>query len=90
MTTLKKWSNPRTGEVRRVYVERSGLGGKLWLEPGAGSIEVRHYGNEADFSSQRSGPEPPHVLAAKVALGELGLDLSRCSWEEIVAKAVAN
>lgn len=90
MTRLTKWCSPRTGEVKRVNIERKGLKVKLWIEriPEAPSgFEVRYYGNEADFSVPRVPGEPPHVSEARAALAEVGLDLNRCSWDDIVAKA---
>lgn len=85
-TTLKKW--PFAGEAKRVYVERPQLKAKLWFERRGDSFDVRHYGNDADFGVVAVPGEPVPVQEARAALHDVGLDLNRCRWADILAKAV--
>jgi hypothetical protein len=91
MTKLIRWSSQKTGQVRRVYIERTGLKLKLWIEKEEGSpgrlFAVHFYGNEADFSVQRVPGEAIQITEARAALADLGLDIKSCTWDEIVAKA---
>jgi hypothetical protein len=91
MTKLTRWAHPKTGAVRRVYVERKGLKAKLWFEkedsPLGTSFAVHYYGNDADFSVTRVPGEAVHITEAREALTDLKLDIKNSSWDEIVAKA---
>lgn len=89
-TRLKKHTHPRTGEVTRVYIVRKSLHAKLWLQKTATGFEVRHQGTDADFSvtSRASLGEAIHIREAREALQDVGLDINRCTWDDIVKKAV--
>jgi hypothetical protein len=92
MTTLCPAVDAKSGKVRRVYVKRPGLSVKLWIEESRlhkGLCEVRFEGNEADFVESRASGEAAHIAEARAALAELGLDMTTCSWNEIVAEATA-
>lgn len=90
MTRLTKWTHPKSGEVRRVYVEREGLKVKLWLEPAhstSSACEVHFYGNETEFGRPTVDGEPLKLTVARQALADVGLDLTHCTWSDIVAKS---
>lgn len=84
-TALKKW--PAEGESKRIYVQRPKLQAKLWFERRGDSFEIRHYGNDADFGVVSVPGEPIAYQEARAALSELGLDINRCRWADILAKA---
>jgi hypothetical protein len=52
-------------------------------------FEVRFDGNHADFSETSSGGEAAHVAEARMALADVGLDMTKCSWDDIVVRATA-
>ncbi|HVC95630.1 MAG TPA: hypothetical protein VND64_18195 [Pirellulales bacterium] len=91
MTKLLRWTSPKTGQVRRIYVERKGLKAKLWFEkdngPYGGLFAVHFYGNDADFSVTRVPGEAVQITEAREALAEFKLDIKSCTWDEIAAKA---
>ena len=89
-TVLRKVVHPRTGRVRRVFIRRPGLRAKLWFEPDAHSpskFVVKFQGDPDAFTVTRLPGEPIHMTEAREALLELGLDLEKCSWEDIVKAA---
>ncbi len=89
-TVLRKVVHPRTGHVRRVFIRRPGLRAKLWFEPDSHSptkFVVKYQGDPDAFTVTRLPGEPIHMTEAREALLELGLDLEKCSWEDIVRAA---
>ncbi len=89
-TVLRKVVHPRTGRVRRVYIRRPRLRAKLWFEPDSHSptkFVVKFQGDPDGFTVTRLPGEPIHMTEAREALLELGLDLEKCSWEDIVKAA---
>ncbi len=89
-TVLRKVVHPRTGRVRRVLIRRPGLRAKVWFEPDSHSptkFVVKHQGDPDAFTVTRLPGEPIHMTEARDALLELGLDLEKCSWEDIVKVA---
>jgi hypothetical protein len=91
MSKLTRWTNSKTGKVRRIYIERKGLKARLWFEkddsPLGGPFAVHFYGNEFDFSVSRVPGEPVQITEAREVLAEFKLDIKSCTWEEIVANA---
>jgi len=51
--------------------------------------EVRFEGNEGDLSESRTSGEAAHIAEARAALTEFGLDMTNCTWNDIVEKANA-
>jgi hypothetical protein len=89
MTTLRTASDVKSGRVRRIYVRRSGLRGKVWFEESRyhhGMCEVRH---EGDCGETGDSGEAAHIAEARAALADMGLDMARCSWNDIVELANA-
>jgi hypothetical protein len=92
VTILRPTVHHKTGKVGRVYVKRPGLHAKLWLEESryhSGMCEVRFDGNAADFSETSNAGEAAHIAEARMALADLGLDMTRCTWDDIVVRATA-
>jgi hypothetical protein len=90
MTTLRPAVDAKSGKIRRVYLKRPGLHVKLWIEESRlhkGLCEVRFEGNEADFVESRASGEAAHIAEARAALADLGLDMTTCSWNDVVAEA---
>jgi hypothetical protein len=89
-TVLIRSDEGPTSQVQRVYVERQGLQAKLWFEKTADGYRVRHQGDAADFSvySGAATGEAIHIHEAREALEDVGLDLNRCSWDDIVSKSI--
>jgi hypothetical protein len=91
-TVLKKATAQREGKtyVKRVYVERPGLTAKLWFEANPDSVSafvVGHRGDDDSFTVKMGGSEPTHIAEARDALLDVGLELDKCSWTDIVNKA---
>jgi hypothetical protein len=87
MTCLKAASDVKSGKVRRVYVRRPGLRAKVWFEESRyhhGICEVRC---EGDCGVAGDSAELPHIAAARAALAEMGFDMARCTWRDIVELA---
>src|SRR5258708_1086353 len=92
MTQLHPLVHRRTGKVQRIYVKRSGLQAKLWFEESryhTGMCEVRFKGHEGDFGGSRTNGEAAYISAARAALADVGLDMTTCTWNDIVERASA-
>jgi hypothetical protein len=90
MTTLRPYNDPKSGKIRRVYVRRPGLKAYLWFEKSKlweASFDVRFDATRGSFSVLPTSGEASHVAEARAALAEVGLDLTSCSWSDIVERA---
>ncbi|HVC96078.1 MAG TPA: hypothetical protein VND64_20515 [Pirellulales bacterium] len=92
MTILRPYHDPKTGNVRRVYVRRPQLTAKLWFEKSKSwdaGFEVRFDSTRGQFSLDSTAGEATHVAEARAALGEAGLDMTTCTWNDIVERCKA-
>lgn len=90
MTQLRAWTHPKTGRVHRVYVKRPGLRGKIWFEKSKvwdTGFDVRVDNRDGSFSAVTMSGDAPHIVEARAALAELGLEMSNCTWSDIVEAA---
>jgi hypothetical protein len=84
MTTLHPYRDPKSGEIRRVYVRRPGLTARLWFQKSRCSgFDVRFDTTRGDFSVICTPGDAAHVVEARAALADVGLELTRCTWTDI-------
>jgi len=91
MTILRPYHDPKTGNVRRVYVRRPQLTAKLWFEKSKlwdANFDVRFDSTRGSFSVDCAAGEATHVAEARAALSDVGLDMTSCSWNEIVERSI--
>ena len=72
--------------LKFVRVKRSGLEAKLWFQKSGSGFNIRHYGCDDDFSVVGHPGEPIHLIEARQALEDVGLNIDKCSWDDIVSK----
>ncbi len=92
MTILRPYHDPKTGNVRRVYVRRPQLTAKLWFEKSKlwdANFDVRFDSTRGSFSVDCAAGDATHVVEARAALSEVGLDMTSCTWNDIVERSLA-